>query len=49
MPLSGGLNYTILMLICFAITFLMWYPFLKVADKREYELEQANAQKLENE
>ncbi len=21
------LNYTILMVICFAITFLMWYPF----------------------
>ena len=50
MPLSGGLNYTILMVICFAITFLMWYPFLKVADKREYELEQITAaQKLENE
>lgn len=43
MPLSGGLNYTILMVICFVITFLMWYPFIKVADKREYELEQANA------
>ena len=38
------------MVICFAITFLMWYPFLKVADKREYELEQITAaQKLENE
>ena len=49
MPLTGGLNYTILMLICFAITFVMWYPFLKVADRHEYELEQANAESLANE
>lgn len=40
-PLAGGLNYTILMLICMAVTFLIWYPFLKVADKRDYELEQS--------
>ena len=40
MPLLGGLNLTIIMIISFAISFLMWYPFLKVADKREYELEQ---------
>lgn len=46
MPLSGGLNYAILMVICFVITFLMWYPFLKVADRKEYELEQANEQTI---
>ncbi|MGK0552050.1 PTS sugar transporter subunit IIC [Enterococcus faecalis] len=39
MPLAGGLNYTILMVICMAIGILMWYPFIKIADKREYELE----------
>ncbi|WP_291649455.1 PTS transporter subunit EIIC [Clostridium sp.] len=39
MPLSGGLNYTILMVICLAIGCLMWYPFVKIADRREYELE----------
>lgn len=41
MPLLGGINMTIIMLICFVITTLFWYPFLKVADKREYEMEQA--------
>ncbi|MGG5359158.1 MULTISPECIES: PTS sugar transporter subunit IIC [unclassified Enterococcus] len=41
MPLSGGLNYTILMVICIAIGVAMWYPFIKIADKREYELEKA--------
>ncbi len=45
MPLAGGLNYTILMVICFAITILIWYPFLKVADRREAQLEEeANKQ-----
>ncbi len=44
MPLTGGINYTILMIICFVITFIMWYPFLKVADKREFELEEAYEQ-----
>lgn len=39
MPLAGGLNYTILMVICLAITVLVWYPFLKVADRREAQLE----------
>lgn len=42
MPLAGGLNYAIIMVVCFVITFLMWYPFLKVADRHEYELEKAN-------
>lgn len=40
MPLLGGINFTIIMIICFAISILIWYPFLKVADLREYELEQ---------
>ncbi|MFV0255643.1 MAG: PTS sugar transporter subunit IIC [Erysipelotrichaceae bacterium] len=48
MPLQGGLNYTILMLICFAITFVMWYPFLKAADKKEFELECENAKLKES-
>ncbi len=39
MPLSGGLNYTILMVICMVIGVVMWYPFIKIADKKEYELE----------
>lgn len=41
MPFSGGLNYTILMIICMLIGIVMWYPFLKIADKTEYELELA--------
>lgn len=41
MPLQGGLNFVIIMLVCFAITALIWYPFLKVADRKEYEEEQA--------
>lgn len=41
MPLSGGLNYTILMVICMAIGVVMWYPFIKIADKKELELEAA--------
>ena len=41
MPFSGGLNYTILMIICMLIGIVMWYPFLKIADKKEYELELA--------
>lgn len=50
MPLSGGINCIIIMLICFVISFVMWYPFLKVADRKEYELEKANeaSQELEN-
>ena len=48
MPLAGGINYTIIMIICFAITFMMWYPFIKVADRHEYELEQANEESLQN-
>ena len=47
MPLQGGVNFVILMLICFAITALIWYPFLKVADRREYELEQAAEKELQ--
>ncbi len=39
MPFSGGVNYTILMVICMLIGIIMWYPFLKIADKKEYELE----------
>lgn len=41
MPLSGGLNYTILMVICMVIGVVMWYPFIKIADKKELELEAA--------
>lgn len=41
MPFSGGLNYTILMVICMGIGILLWYPFIKIADKKEYELELA--------
>lgn len=41
MPLAGGLNYTLLMVICMAIGVIMWYPFIKIADKKEYELEKA--------
>lgn len=40
MPLLGGLNMTIIMIISFLITFFMWYPFLRAADRRELELEQ---------
>lgn len=46
-PLQGGINLTIIMLICFAITIIMWYPFLKAADKREYALEQEKKLKQE--
>lgn len=44
MPLSGGLNYTILMVISMLIGIVMWYPFIKIADKKEYELEMAAEQ-----
>ena len=27
---------------------MMWYPFIKVADRHEYELEQANEESLQN-
>lgn len=49
MPLSGGLNYTILMIICMLIGVLMWYPFIKIADKREFELETKMEQVKQNE
>jgi len=39
MPLAGGINYTILMIICMLIGVVMWYPFIKIADKRELESE----------
>lgn len=38
-PLAGGINYTIIMIICMLISCLLWYPFVKAADKRENELE----------
>lgn len=41
MPMQGGINFAILMIISFAITAIIWYPFLKVADKKEYEMELA--------
>lgn len=40
MPLAGGLSLAIIMIVCFAIAYLMWMPFLKAADKKEYEEEQ---------
>lgn len=49
MPFSGGLNYTILMVICMAIGILMWYPFIKVADNKEYRLEMELAKKEQTE
>lgn len=49
MPFSGGLNYTILMIICMLIGIVMWYPFLKIADKKEYELELAAEKKQASE
>ena len=49
MPFSGGLNYTILMVICMGIGILMWYPFIKIADKKEYELELAAEAKIKKE
>jgi len=50
MPFAGGLNYTILMVICMGLGIIMWYPFIKIADKKEYELEIAvEKQKLTQE
>lgn len=49
MPFAGGLNYTILMVICLAIGVIMWYPFIKIADKKEYELERALEEKKQEE
>src|SRR5699024_9235845 len=46
-PLAGGLNYTIILLICFAITALIWYSFLRVADNQEYKLEMEAKEKEE--
>jgi PTS system cellobiose-specific IIC component len=41
MPFEGGLNFTILMVICMGIGILMWYPFIRIDDQRQFELEQA--------
>lgn len=49
MPLLGGINFCIIMIICFMITALIWYPFLKVADRREAELEAKNEKKNQEE
>ena len=43
MPLEGGINLTIIMLICMVISFFIWFPFFRVADNHEFEVEQANA------
>lgn len=48
-PLAGGINYTIIMLICFAVTALIWYPFIKIADKKEYQLEMESKAETEME
>ncbi|MEE6681709.1 PTS transporter subunit EIIC [Pediococcus pentosaceus] len=45
MPLEGGVNLTIIMLICMVISFFIWFPFFRVADNHEFEVEQANAKK----
>lgn len=37
------------MVICMAIGILMWYPFIKVADNKEYRLEMELAKKEQTE
>lgn len=46
-PLAGGIPLVIIMLVSFAIGYLMWTPFLKAADRKEFEAEQRfEAEKL---
>ncbi|MGM0219400.1 PTS sugar transporter subunit IIC [Enterococcus sp. AZ126] len=46
MALKGGFNYLIIFFIVLCINILIWYPFFKMADRKEYELEQEIAQEL---
>ena len=39
---TGSINGILLMLICFVVSSLIWYPFFKVYEKQELRLEQTN-------
>lgn len=40
LPLAGGLSLVIIMLVALVVSYLMWVPFLKAADRKAYEEEQ---------
>ncbi|EUJ30744.1 PTS system iic component [Listeria floridensis FSL S10-1187] len=40
MFLKGGFNFLIVFIVLLIINILTWYPFFKVADRKEYETEQ---------
>ena len=39
---TGSINGILLVLICFVVSSLIWYPFFKVYEKQELRLEQTN-------
>jgi PTS system cellobiose-specific IIC component len=41
--MQGGPLYMIVILICIAVTCVIWYPFFKIADNQAYAEEQALA------
>lgn len=41
--LGAGVGFGIFMIVAFLITVVVWYPFFRVADRREYKLEQEAA------
>ena len=41
--MQGGVFYMLIILICMAVTCVLWYPFFKVADNQALEEEQALA------
>ena len=41
--MQGGIFYALIIVICIAVTCVIWYPFFKIADNQAYEEEQALA------
>ena len=48
MALKGGFNYLLIFIVLLIVNVLVWYPFFKMADKKEYLLEQENSKTAED-
>ena len=46
--LAGGWQFLLLWVICFVFDYIVWYPFFRIDDKKEYEKEQKIALEQKN-
>lgn len=43
--LAGGWQFLLLWVVCLVFDYIVWYPFFRVDDRKEYEKEQQIARK----